>query len=630
MKKYQQTITNASNTSNPVHPLRRYTRYDVWIACHTLLTSPQFPVVFEIVVNTANDTIELRSAVAVNEEVTKTVRQLVDDFESCVTYLSESPEADLSLPDASGQLTSGWPVRQPRTQEAEEPADPEIVRVLLPELSAFLRIPVDSVREGSSLLSLGLDSLKAITLSHRLRERGISVSPMDIIRAGSVRGIASASVAEKQQKNISQGGSISELDQLLRKDIPVEAVRLGKEDRVEITAATALQAGMLSQVTSMRIHRVNRVLTGLPSQTVASSGQLYVHSFTFKLQPQCRIELLNEAWRTSVGNLDILRTSFHFSVELGRWAQVVHSALDFKWSTEERESIDNAAKEFITGLGFGAEDALHHPPVHLRHVSSGGDYLIVVLHHALYDGISLPMLFDYVKAAYTGNPPSTVQFHTISRWITSLETQATGYWGTRLKGVHPWAFPREISSPANAWRASKVVNLPKGVIDRFCRRYEVSAQSIAQASWAKVLAICSKRLDVVYGQVVSGRTVAGTEKVIGPVFVSIRFACRRPVYLNKWQNTIPCWVTIGERQTSKDLVRSVHKLNLEALPWHHASLRLIQRALNTTSLCDTLFLFQPNTQYEAEQDPLWTVASRPDEKESKSQVGLHHGLGVHL
>ena len=251
-----------------------------------------------------------------------------------------------------------------------------------------------------------------------------------------------------------------------------------------------------------------------------------MHAFTLKLQSQCQIELLKKAWRTSVENLGILRTSFHFSVELGRWAQVVHSSLDFKWTTEKRESIDNAAKEFIHDLDFGSEDALHRPPVYLRHVSADADYLIVVLHHALYDGISLPMLFDYVKAAYARDPPPTTQFHTFSRWITSLETEATGYWEARLRDVDPWRFPREISSTTDGWRAAKVINIPKETIDRFCRRCEVSAQSIAQASWAKVLAIRSKHLDVVYGQVVSGRTVAGSEKIIGPVFVSARVACR--------------------------------------------------------------------------------------------------------
>ena len=104
---------NASNTSHSVHPLQRCVRRVVWTVCHALLTSSQFPVVFEVVVNTAGDTIELRSAVAVSEQVTKTVRQLVDDFESCLTYLSESPDDDLSLPDIGDQPTSGWPVRQP-------------------------------------------------------------------------------------------------------------------------------------------------------------------------------------------------------------------------------------------------------------------------------------------------------------------------------------------------------------------------------------------------------------------------------------------------------------------------------------------------------------------------------------
>jgi len=263
-RKYLPTITNVSNTLNLVHPLRRYTRYGVWIPCHALLTSPQFPIVFEIVVNTARDVVQLRSAVAVNDEVTKTVRQLVDDFESCVAYFCQSPEADLYPPDADGRPTSGRPVHQPQTQAADELADPEIAKILLPELSAFLRIPVDNVREESSLLSLGLDSLKAITLSHRLRERGVSVSPMDIIRAGSVRGVVLASAAERQQENFNQEGSVFELDELLRQDIPVEAVRLGQEDRVEITAATALQAGMLSQVTPTQVHGVYLVLTGLP------------------------------------------------------------------------------------------------------------------------------------------------------------------------------------------------------------------------------------------------------------------------------------------------------------------------------------------------------------------------------
>ena len=221
-------------------------------------------------------------------------------------------------------------------------------------------------------------------------------------------------------------------------------------------------------------------------------------------------------------NLDILRTSFHFSVEVGRWAQVLHSSPDFKWTSEKRRSINRAAKDFIYSLRFDSEDAVHRPPVYLRHISLSlhENYLIVILHHALYDGISLPMLFDYVRAVYNGGSPSVSQFHPLARRITSLEPRATDYWRSRLEGVNSWSFPRKVSSAADAWRASKVPSIPKEAIDRFCRRYGVSAQSVAQAAWAKVLAICSKQPDVIYGHIISGRTIAGSDKIIGPMFVS--------------------------------------------------------------------------------------------------------------
>ena len=78
---------------------------------------------------------------------------------------------------------------------------------------------------------------------------------MDLIRAGSIRGVASASAAERRQENSNQEESVSELEQLLRQDLPVESVRLDRDDQIEITAATALQAGMLSQVIQTRSTR---------------------------------------------------------------------------------------------------------------------------------------------------------------------------------------------------------------------------------------------------------------------------------------------------------------------------------------------------------------------------------------
>ena len=42
-----------------------------------------------------------------------------------------------------------------------------------------------------------------------------------------------------------------------------------------------------------------------------------------------------------------------------------------------------------------------------------------------------------------------------------------------------------------------------------------------------------------------------------------------------------------------DLVKSVHGGNVDALPWQHASLRAIHKALGVAQLWDSLFVFQP-------------------------------------
>jgi aryl carrier-like protein len=185
----------------------------------------------------------------VSEEVAKIVQQLVDEFETCLTYLCGSPDDDISLPDTGDRSSPRWPVGRSQTREGK-PADSQIVKIIISELCAFLRIPTESVQEEHSLLSFGLDSLKAAALSRSLRERGIYISPVDIIQASSIRGAASVSVKERNEESSTSEGD-SELDKLLKRDLPVESVKLGKDDQVKITAATALQAGMISQVTPL-------------------------------------------------------------------------------------------------------------------------------------------------------------------------------------------------------------------------------------------------------------------------------------------------------------------------------------------------------------------------------------------
>jgi hypothetical protein len=301
----------------------------------------------------------------------------------------------------------------------------------------------------------------------------------------------------------------------------------------------------------------------------------------------------------------------------------VHTSAQIQWLHEKRGSLKNATLEFIKRLPLDQDGAFDRPPIYFHHVTCDVDYLIVVLHHSLYDGISLPLLFQLVRELYFDctKQSNLPQFWTISRRMAATEAAGTQYWTSRLQNVKPCLYPRQNPTSVNAWRAQKQVELPVSSIQRFCQRYQIAPQAIAQAAWAAVLASSLRRLDVVFGHVVSGRTLRDSENVIGPVFVCIDSLYLHPKS-NFFQNTIPCRVTLAKQSNWKELVRSVHQSNLDCFPWQHASLRSIHQAIGVSAICDTLFLFQPGGAEETPESGLWRFVSRPADTQTKSQVRI--------
>jgi hypothetical protein len=360
------------------------------------------------------------------------------------------------------------------------------------------------------------------------------------------------------------------------------------------------------------------------TQTINSGGELYVHAFTFRLASSCDPERLQRAWSRAVASVPMLRTSFHFATGAGRWVQAIHSALDFKWTDERHAELGGAAADAIAALSFAREEDFAHPPVHLRRVTTtDAVYFILVMHHALYDGLGIPLLLRHVRALYDADAPapaSALGFDALVDAILLQEHAGTDFWRARLAGAAPWRFPRtgEIHS-AGAWRAARALDVPRLDVLRACRRLGVHAQCVGQAAWARVLARASGTADVVFGQVVSGRVLPGARDFIGPAF-----------------NTVPVHATLERGMSGAELLRRVHRGNVDALPWQHASLRSVQRALGVRSICDSLFLFQPGaTERDGRAanavDMLWELVTRKDDAdESKTQVSFSVGCGAFL
>lgn len=567
--------------------------------------SPEFILAIEMLLDEGADSVEARAAFTSTDLEAEQVYSLLESLERTTRFLLERDTASLKL--AVPSTSSGRPKTNGATSK-EEPrtfiATEAEVEKVLSVVSSFLKLSPNTLSPTSSLVSFGLTSLRSVGLSRALGNERISLTPSDIIQADSARALAEVAASASKDGKDSNGNDevdVTRIEKEASEELDLPSLRLSSSDEVELALCTPLQAGMLSQ-------------------TISTPGSLYVHAFTLQLQSGVDIEQVKSAWSQAVKTFSILRSSFHFDSLSGRWVQVVHSveATPLRWSKIEAAKSEDStalAKRLVQELDLTSEQTFSTPPLYLFHVKrDGAQSVVAVLHHALYDGVSLSNLFRHVTSFYHKTTvPSSTPFSVIARDIARREERSTAYWSSRMSNCSVSHLPsRDSSNPSSkAWRATKDLGL-RNVDDlhRVARRYQVTAQCVGQLALARVLASRSAVADVTFCQVVSGRTLQGAGEVIGPVF-----------------NTILCRVELDSKITSREALRNLHRDNLESLSFQHASLRSIQQQLGVRSLGDALFVFQPRVQEEAADEPIWKLVERASQVD---QSTTHFTLNVEL
>ena len=236
---------------------------------------------------------------------------------------------------------------------------------------------------------------------------------------------------------------------------------------------------------------------------------------------------MKDSWQSVVAQLDILRTTFHFVEEPGLWAQAVHSTVVLDWS---EENVTNGAitsgqiTSWISSVSFLQNDQFTKPPIRFRLFVDelGESTLVLVMHHAVYDGFSLGKLLKMVQDLYHDITP--IPSPPFSKFIPDIlyeETEGIEFWKPRIQNISPVNFPRDISiGSEGSWQSRKVTTIDTQAVDRTCRRLEITTQAIGQAAWSKVLMEHFDSKETVFGQVISGRSLPESEDVIGPILVS--------------------------------------------------------------------------------------------------------------
>ncbi|KAI9650511.1 Nonribosomal peptide synthetase 4 [Ciborinia camelliae] len=280
-------------------------------------------------------------------------------------------------------------------------------------------------------------------------------------------------------------------------------------------------------------------------------------------------EQLFRACKELVKTHEILRTVFieHES----NFFQVVIEELDTPdvITLQADKDIEKYATDLCT-TDIESEFQLGSSFLRILHAkdNNGKECLVIGLSHALYDGVSLPMLLRDLEVLYKGE--KVVGFEPFSSYMARIcdkrtQTAAVNYWSNLLNDSSLSVLKRK-----SAERTDKAIFQAKPV-DISQRPEEITTANLLTAAWALVLARHLQNSDVTFGSITSGRNIdlAGTENVVGPCY---QFTPTRVLFKSQW--TAMDLLRFVQRQTAESAAHDFlgfDKISKQCTKWSESS-----------------------------------------------------------
>lgn len=447
-------------------------------------------------------------------------------------------------------------------------------------LCKVAKVDHGDVGPDTSFFSLGIDSISAIFLSRALRDdEAVHAEISDILNHSSVSRLAS---------------HVSQVTRPAEKDVFSDSLDFGFDPM--FLAATTESFGNAGRP-------VERILPCTPLQEAMLSAAETSSNETYNNRLILEIKVgeaeFQRVWAEMIKRHEILRTCF---VRTGHprfaYAQVVLRSFNPKGEILspylKDSNLDNISPDpLLDG---------YHPPYCLYFIRSSQKLkLAMSIHHALYDGFAVSILFEEIEMAIRKVAlPTPVSFVPFVQYLTSLDlVEADKYWGNLLDEFYPSHFPRALGSTkgrdfrklrASMTRSQSVCKL--SWIDAQVKAHDTSLLPVFQATWASLLSSRLNEADVCFGNMVSGRTVPveNVDRLVAPCF-----------------NTIPVRIKDMEKISFLEAFRLLQSQNIDCLPFQLAPLRRIQsRSVREGArLFDSLLILQ---QPARQLNPsIWTI-----------------------
>jgi amino acid adenylation domain-containing protein len=466
---------------------------------------------------------------------------------------------------------------------------------------AASRLLACDIEPRTSLPAAGLDSLMAIRLASLLRQIGVGIGAVDLLKCRTVSQIHTflshphTGSTDHPPKTVPQ----LPLESFDANGIDAIPILDDQQDGIEeVLPCTPLQSSMLAETTSNPRAYCNWVELTVPGHHDEETLRSWM------------IELAKRN--------EILRTSFVF--RRGEFVQTV-------WTDASRIPVKavSSLMHLMRDFTMSTEDDFLHPLRVQLCVSLSESRILVQLHHAIYDGWTVDLLLaDLNKLVEGTSVDGRPQFRAIARHVYLLNNShvsdiARGFWAEYLTGFQPVPFPKLLSAiPMEPRTESMVLKLdvdPRAT-RHILQEMECSPQVLFQAAIAWLWSSYTGQEDIVVGSVTSGRSlaVAGIEEVMGPCIA-----------------TVPSRTNVSQARAIRDLLTSIQAGNRAVLDYSLLPLGDIKKSagiLPGQSLFDVLFVYQESL-FSRPQDQQQGVreVARKDYLETKLLVEVEpqHG-----
>ncbi|KAE8859915.1 hypothetical protein PTNB29_07146 [Pyrenophora teres f. teres] len=445
-----------------------------------------------------------------------------------------------------------------QTESSKKPLTTVAEQTLALAWSEVLKIPVSRIGSDDNFFRVGGDSISAMVLASK---RVATVA--DIFKHPVLSDMAAVSSSKTSSRD--SGSETVAPFSLLDGSATVSSIaakgKLSPDDVEDAYPCTPLQEGLMAL-------------------SLLNPGS-YILRKVLRLPASMDIPMFKDAWEMTVANNPILRTTIVEGLD-ARSLQVVlkHNSTSL-WRTASslQEYLDQDEEESFT---FGT-------PLSRYGITADGHF-VWTAHHSIYDGWTLPLILNQVRAFYTSNVPKRVpSFNSFIKYITSTtHEEAQTYWTKSLSGGKPIiAYPEPpAATHTHRHRVDGVAH--QKIAMQLQPESDVPTATLLRAAWAYVLAQYSdagEDNDIVFGTTLSGRSCPVDEitEIVGPTIT-----------------TVPVRMGIPTGETSvRTFLKTVQDQTTDMMPFEHFGLRNIANINADTAAAiqfQNLFVVQPMAQ----------------------------------